>query len=270
MGIKLVRTPSDTPNITNNDDFVSIRYAYGNQNGYIKNKGTEIGYVVNGNTFKITSGRIVLDGVEIDIDANGVSLSVDNISTTRYYSIYLEVNLATNTSEIKSIYDTSSYPTISKGDDLTYNTSGTARVLLYQFESTSGTIGDVDKWIDPANYTSEQINEINLRLNDLGFKKGNVTNVSGGNIADYITLTKMGKYAILEISTGFTGSLNADVIAKLSFKAKNDINQSILGINDRIILLSIVGNYLTLHARGYNTYVSTFATVQIGFEITDW
>ena len=75
MSIKMVRQPSETPNITNIDDIIPFRYAYGNQNGYVKDKGNEVGYTVNGSQFTIGSGRIVLQGVESDISASGVTIT---------------------------------------------------------------------------------------------------------------------------------------------------------------------------------------------------
>ena len=36
MAVKLVRAPSATPNIYNTDDFVGLRYSYGDNNGYVK------------------------------------------------------------------------------------------------------------------------------------------------------------------------------------------------------------------------------------------
>ena len=93
MAHKMVRQPSETPNINNIDDIVPFRYAYGNQDGYVLNKGNELSYTINGNQFRINSGRVVLQGVEDDIDANGVNFTIDNISGTRYYVVYYKVNL---------------------------------------------------------------------------------------------------------------------------------------------------------------------------------
>ena len=83
MAINFVRQPSETPNVRNIDDIIPFRYAYGNQNGYVKDKGNELSYTINGSNFRINSGRVVLQGVESDIDANGVTITVDNVATTR-------------------------------------------------------------------------------------------------------------------------------------------------------------------------------------------
>ena len=112
MAIEMVRIPSETPNISNTDDFVGLRYAYGNQNGYVIGKGQECSYTISGSKFKVNSGRLVLQGVECDIDANGVEITIDNVATKKYYTVYLQVNLATNETKILARSDTTSYPTI--------------------------------------------------------------------------------------------------------------------------------------------------------------
>ena len=155
MAIKMVREPSDTPNINNIDDIVPMRYAYGNQNGFVIGKGNEISNSVSGLNFTVNSGRLVLQGVECDIDATGVTITIDNIATKRYYTIYLEVNLGLNTATIKSEYDTATYPTIDAGDDLTENTTGVARLPLYQFTATSGIIGEVNKVVESVKYAKD-------------------------------------------------------------------------------------------------------------------
>ena len=178
MAINFVRQPSETPNVRNIDDIVPFRYAYGDQNGYVKDKGNELSYTVNGSNFRINSGRVVLFGVESDIDANGVTITVDNVATTRYYSVYYKVNLALNTTSIESEYSTEDYPTISTGDDLTANTSGTANLELYRFEATNGVISDVIKIVTEIGYVNE--NKINSVI-DNKFNNSNTT-----SFGDYV------------------------------------------------------------------------------------
>lgn len=160
MAINFVRQPSETPNVRNIDDIVPFRYAYGNQNGYVKDKGNELSYTVNGSNFRINSGRVVLFGVESDIDANGVIVTVPNVATTRYYSVYYHVNLATNTTSIESTYGETGYPTIPTGDDLTANTSGSANLELYRFVALNGTISNVAKVVNVLKYSQPQLDEL--------------------------------------------------------------------------------------------------------------
>lgn len=182
MAIKMVREPSETPNINNIDDIVPMRYAYGNQNGYVIGKGTEISNTVNGLNFTVNSGRLVLQGVECDIDASGVTITIDNIATKRYYTVYLEVNLGLDTATIKSEYDTATYPSIDAGDDLTENTTGIARLPLYQFTATSGIISEVNKVVESVKYTpdmsvanSNKVNNLEITQDENGVLKiGNI------------------------------------------------------------------------------------------------
>lgn len=155
MSIKMVREPSETPNITNIDDIVPFRYAYGNQNGYVKDRGSEISYSINGSQFTVNSGRLVLQGVECDISASGVTLTIDSVAELRYYVAYLQVNLALNTVTILTAYDTVTYPTISRGDDLTELPTGTANLPLYKFTANGGVISNVEKIVNEINYINE-------------------------------------------------------------------------------------------------------------------
>lgn len=172
MAIKMVREPSETPNINNIDDIVPMRYAYGNQNGYVIGKGTEISNTVIGLNFTVNSGRLVLQGVECDIDASGVTITIDNIATKRYYTIYLEVNLGLNTATIKDEYDTATYPTIDTGDDLTENNTGVARLPLYRFTATNSIISEVNKVVESIKYINSSITVDNSKkVNNLEIKR---------------------------------------------------------------------------------------------------
>lgn len=188
MAIKMVREPSDTPNINNIDDIVPMRYAYGGQNGFVIGKGNEISNSVSGLNFTVNSGRLVLQGVECDIDATGVTITIDNIATKRYYTVYLEVNLGLNTATIKSKYDTATYPSIDAGDDLTENTTGVARLPLYQFTATSGIIGEINKVVESVRYVNESfIKNVKVddaaRVNNLNIKKEDSTGrITAGDI----------------------------------------------------------------------------------------
>lgn len=166
MAISMVRQPSETPNVTNIDDIIPFRYAYGDQNGYVIGKGQELSYTINGRDFRVNSGRVVLNGVESDVDANGVTFTIDNASETRYYVVYYQVNLATNTTDILlSNFSTTGYPVIDIGEDLTTNPSGLARMELYRFATSNGVIQNVEKIVKAIEYTQNVVvnNAINSR-----------------------------------------------------------------------------------------------------------
>jgi hypothetical protein len=160
MGLRFIREPSETPNISNADDAAMIRYAYGGENGYIKGRGAELSHTINGTIFRINSGVVVLQGYETEIDTNGWELNIGVIPTTQYFSVYYEVNLAAQTTSIKSVYDTTGYPTISTGDDLTTNRTGTARLLLYQLKTYNGVFQIVTKAVNAIKYVKDLRNEL--------------------------------------------------------------------------------------------------------------
>jgi len=143
---RLIRANSEIANVTNNDDFRILRYATGGYNGVLKNYGNECSYTVTDNNFKINSGEIFYQGVDTEILTAGETITVDNISGTQYYVIYLEIDLSNSenqTATIKSSYGTSTYPIISAGDDLTTVPSGVANFELYRFTASSGVISSV-------------------------------------------------------------------------------------------------------------------------------
>ena len=162
MSVRLIRENSDTPNITNKDDARMARYAYGGKNGYVQNYGNEVNHNVDGNVFTIGSGIIVLQGWEVVIDSNGWQLPLSSADATkRYYSVYLEVNLALGgTASIRSQQDTYNYPDIAAGDDLTQNTSGIARLELYRFTAAAGIISNITKVVSGLNYSCDIIKSI--------------------------------------------------------------------------------------------------------------
>lgn len=164
MGKRFIRQPSETPNVNNADDARMIRYAYGGYDGYIKGKGAELSHTTVGSTFRINSGVVSLHGYETEIDANGWTLPVTSISTKYYYAVYYEVNLATQDTDIKSTYNTADYPNIQAGDDLTINSTGTARLLLYTFTAQQGVIANVDKKVQALEYVRDSIGNIRSDL----------------------------------------------------------------------------------------------------------
>lgn len=258
MAIEMVRIPSETPNINNIDDFVGLRYAFGNQNGYIKDKGNECSYTVSGSNFKINSGRLVLQGVECDIDANGVEIAIESIAAKQYNTIYLQINLALNETKILVQSDATTYPTISTGDDLTENTTGVARLALYNFDATSGVISNVQKIVkgieyynsaldgydaskgtvetrlEPLNNYDTTKGTIEERLTKLGFKQGTIvrtdTVVPAGSSG---TVYRQGNYVIGEFhfSTIFAVEYGQWVIGTIpvGFRPKSEIQIYNLG-----------------------------------------
>lgn len=283
MAHKMVRQPSETPNINNIDDIVPFRYAYGNQDGYVIDKGNELSYTVNGNVFRINSGRVVLQGVEDDIDANGVSFTIDNIGTTRYFVIYYRVNLGTNTTSYEITYDTAGYPTIDTGDDLTKNSSGIANLPLYRFIASNGVISNVEKVVKAIEYSGtalvgydidkgtveNRLLDVNERLSRLGFKEGSITDSNNISVG---TVKRQGNYVIAHINKSyqsFSGSesltITSDFYPKQTTTSNHKIfidlpSQEAQGIQ---VFFDFTTNKLNVFFRS-NIWVDI--DVQIGYE----
>ena len=248
MAIKMVREPSETPNINNIDDIIPMRYAYGGQNGFVIGKGNEISNTVSGLNFTVNSGRLVLQGVECDIDATGVTITIDNIATKRYYTVYLEVNLGLNTATIKSKYDTATYPSIDAGDDLTENTTGVARLPLYQFTATSGIIGEINKVVESIKYTKDL--KVNSAMNS---DKINDIEI----IQDENGVLKVGDIIIPQKKLLWSGSEATPSVGTLQIELNN------INVGDNLILeiQTEFGNYQ------FNIHISRIIDVGVSFDL---
>lgn len=177
---RLIRANSETPNVANNDDFRLLRYATGGYNGVLENYGNECNYTITGSDFKINSGVIIYQGVDSEILTAGDTVTVVNIVGTQYYSVYLEIDLsdsANQTAIIKSDYETSDYPVISAGDDLTTVPTGLANFELYRFTASSGVISNVVQRFSLI----EVGNVLHAENADLATNSTNATNDSDGN-----------------------------------------------------------------------------------------
>ena len=181
MGIKIVREPSETPNINNIDDFVPFRYAYGNQDGYVIGKGNELRVSkIDEKNILIASGRLVVQGVEVDIDANGVVANFDDVSQNGniFVLVYAKVNLGTNQVDIEKIFDTVDYPVIEEGDDLTEKSNGIANIILAHVQLLNGHIVNVTKKVKAIEYTnnitvknaenSKKVNNLEIKQDENG------------------------------------------------------------------------------------------------------
>lgn len=157
MGIKIVRTPSETPNITNVDDIIPFRYAYGGQDGYVIGRGDELNGTYENGTFMIGAGRAVLQGVEVDIDANGVSATLDT-SGERYFKIYLKVDLEAEIAELESHYSTIGYDDIEDPQSAELiDLEDPAYLLLYTLKLNGTTEVEKNKIVKPINYSGKKL-----------------------------------------------------------------------------------------------------------------
>lgn len=255
MALRLVRQTSQTPNITNKDDTIMTRYAYGGYNGVVKAFGNECKYTSNSSIFKLLDGRIVIDGWEIDVDAGGWEINLSQVSLTQYYSIYAEINVGIESVSIESKYLSSGgYPKVEKGDDLTSTPNGTARLLLYNVKAENRKITEVIQRFEIIPYLSQKVadieNSINAiktgtsiplkatiaeyasadttkgtieeRLTRLGFKEGSVTLSSGTATTNKVS--RQGNYVIGNVSASGTISLGTIFTLGEDYKPKNAIS----------------------------------------------
>ena len=205
MAIRFIRQPSETPNVTNADDARMVRYAYGGYDGYVAGKGSELSYSADGNIFRVNSGVINLQGWETEIDSNGWEMTVDNVAGSRYYAVYYEVNLSTQTTAIKSSYDTAGIPNIAAGDDLTAVSAGTGRMVLYTFRAQNGAISDVQKVVRAIPYNRDEIAAIRSWIENkktLLFSGEVLNDGSSANNGEVVLKEEVSEGDTLEICVG--------------------------------------------------------------------
>lgn len=241
MSVKLVRQASDTPNITNRDDSRMTRFAYGGINGVMKGYGNELTHSITGSKFGLNSGCIVLHGWEVLVDSWELDLST--VVNTQYHTVYLEVNVASESATIKSTYQTGAFPSIDAGNDLTTYPNGTARLPLYTFVVTSGRISSVTKKFILLSYYGDRLDDIEQRLDKLGFKEGSIESLAF-NASEIVSnvLKRQGNYVV---GICQIGNLDLDV---------SELNLSFIG--------TIPDQFLPLYDTEQPVLVS--GTIQLG------
>lgn len=254
MGLRFIRQPSDTPNVSNADDARMVRYAYGGQNGYVQAAGNELNHTVDGRVFRINSGVVVLQGWESEIDGNGWTMTVDNVATKRFYSVYYEVNLATQTTSIKSIYDTAGYPEIGSGDDLTAVQTGTARLLLYHFAVLNGVISEVKKLVQKVDYKKDSIEQIKSSLENGDIVPAEAKNSEKINGLELITVNgvlKIGDFVIPQRKVIFENSPYQFRLGYVGSGAVGSLEFHLSDLDDKFKIGSHYELELSINSRTY-------------------
>lgn len=250
MSIRLIRESSETPNITNRDDARMVRYAYSGMNGVVKSFGNELAYNASGGKFTVGTGRIVLQGWEVDIEGSGWEINLSSVSSMQSYVIYLELSLGTETAEIKASYLTgSTFPEIDLGDDLTQYPDGTARLPLYRFTiSSSGTFSSVSKLVSTIPYAADKFSDIESRLEKLGFKEGSVVPPSGTSDVTISVnnnfLKRQGNYVIGTLAYSVSCGYVSDSQLPNKLTLIGTIPKEFLPASDTYISISFVGSEL--------------------------
>lgn len=230
MALRLVRQSSNTPNISNRDDACMARYAYGGFNGVVKNFGQELSLTAGNGSVTLNSGRAVIQGWEIDIESE--TLSIPASTGTEYIHVYIELNLLLEEAQLKTVSSglNTAFP-LSLGDDLTQNTSGTARLPLHRFalvassiqgivRESEGQLIDYTKDIETYLYNKfskdnsdtnkkfdSAVSTINQRLDKLGFRSGAITFLgstygsSGNTDTASSGVFRQGNYVIVNMVT---------------------------------------------------------------------
>lgn len=189
-------------------DSIMGDFAFGGKDGIIKDVGQACGLdttVLNSVTVK--SGMVVIQGRQITLDGTDtITLPVPTGSTVYWTTLYLELDMSANTDDgltgkvtLKKLEYTSSYPAVPTSDNLKIQTAGKAYLGLYRFKNTVNGITEsaaIAETIDSGDLSAqmtEAIDDINARLDSLGFSQGAAV-LSAPFITEAKAIYKQGKY----------------------------------------------------------------------------
>jgi hypothetical protein len=167
MGVRLLREPSEAPNIQNHDDARMIRYAYGGYDGIVQGIGSEVSLAQQGQNIHLGSGLIVLQGWEIELDEDGFDIPMYKDSVRSYYCIYARVNLLTQEATIGFTYSLDGYTYPNTGEDLSTYPTGTASLVLYTADSEEGNLVSSKRFVKIIPYTKDSVESLALDVSRL-------------------------------------------------------------------------------------------------------
>lgn len=204
--VQILRRESETPIVSAKDDAVLARYAYGGSRGIIQRVGEELSVTVDpSNSLHVTvgSGRVVIDGWEIDISSATNLMFQSSSQDSAFDYIVLNIDLLSQTADLSTVTYENSHTFAS--EDLTENPTGSAQIAIWSRTRKSG-VPDSGKYeISRIEYLTDTIADINRRLEILGFKQGvftfNSEDTISGVTVEFIenSLRKQGKYVIVNL-----------------------------------------------------------------------
>jgi hypothetical protein len=144
VGVTLIRA-SNYSGVTAYQDAV-LFHLFKGANGVIPGVGNEFAASYSTATKKLTiqSGQGIIYGRQFEIPSGETAeLDLSALSSVKYVSVFAELDTRDSGNEvvtIKSLYDSTTYPTIDPGDNLIQQKTGVARIMLYKmiFRPTSG------------------------------------------------------------------------------------------------------------------------------------
>lgn len=154
--MQMVDNVANYSSVQNTDDIIALRYAFNDQNGYVPNIGSELSANYESGTFTLNSGHVVVQGSQYNIDANGISTTLDTSIGIRYFKIYLKVNLIDGTAELLNYYSTVSYDNIPDPESDELIKGNTAYLLVYTIKLNGATQMEISKIVRQIEYNSSR------------------------------------------------------------------------------------------------------------------
>jgi len=216
MAISVIRAESETPNINNTDDIRALRYGFGGSDGYIKGYLNEFDIETTGNYIK--SGEAVIQGWQIRSDSN-YEMPIASTSSLIYsYStaLVLTIGASSVSAEIVTSHSIggTSYPELPENDDIGGNGStGTLRILLYNYRSSNGVITEYTKKIAAIPY---------LKIETIDYSDDVVYDDDAepsSSVSNYVSVVKRGQVVTIafdyDLATPTAVSSNSIILFKI-------------------------------------------------------
>lgn len=163
MALRLTREVSETPNISNRDDACMARYAYGGYDGIIQHIGEECMLTLQSSKMHVGSGRLVIQGWEVDVEPEDFDLSwVADPKQYTYLCVKIDLLLEAASWVLVSTSDNILAP---YGDDLTQNSAGARVTPVYRWNSLNGS--DPVVVLSHIEYDSEFAKNIHDKITEI-------------------------------------------------------------------------------------------------------
>lgn len=255
--LRLVRQSSNEPNVSNKDDACMVRYAYGGYDGRVKDAGNLVNCSLNfdsqdvsGVYVDVSSGKVVIQGWEIDIEEESVGAFHPTDAGTLYMYLYIELELITETVRFRPISSYTEVPPLPTGDDLTQVPSGTARMLLCHWDASASGISNLVMDAPIIKRLSDIEAELDDRLTRLGFREGTFQwREESATTSEKIS--RQGNYVIGRVEAGFVYGLSMSDEISYTIQGQ-DYSGIYLGSFSKDLLPKNSFNIGVAAASGYN------------------
>ena len=264
MAINLIRKNNQSE-VTAYHDSV-IFHSIKGKNGIFQYVGTGFSTVFNNTTkvFTINSGMGMLYGRQFEVVEGGeINFNWSALSPPKYISIYLEIDLRNptlETAEFKALYDNTTYPVITAGDNLIAIKQGVARMEMFRVYLTSSGVTKTNRY---GIISNQSILNADYAISAEDAMYADDSYSVGGNIINHSDET-------LKVKLFNTNTYHALPVIKVVYDGVIDLhNTNNIGTTIALTEIISVGDILefiylpcyNLSSTGYNVFAKAYVRV---------